>query len=153
METFILRNFFCRDRRTNICSLTCLVCTFTYDKHMVWLKSLVTRETSWATFHNVSILLATISSFSTVPQHSSKTVILHKCTLNYTEYKTLHYRIHYTNLLVISFSQCNSNAWKLHTPVSPHSYMHCCQAPRHTYHTYIYIPSAHQHVRTPGHWW
>ena len=57
---------------------------FTYDMTNIWygLKSLVAHQTSLVRIHNVSILLATISSFSTEPQQSSKTVILHKYTLH-----------------------------------------------------------------------
>ena len=72
MEKSKLGNFFCWNGMMNVCNSAYFVSTFTYDKHMV---SLITN-------HNVSILLATISSFSTEPQHSSKTVILHKHTLH-----------------------------------------------------------------------
>ena len=133
-----------------VCNPARFVCTFTYDKQIVWLKSLVTHKTSWVTIHNASILLATISSFSTEPQHSSKTVLLHKYSLHYPEYKTLHYTINYTNLLVISFSKYNSNAWKLHTAVHTAIYTVVRQ---HVIQTFIYIPSAQQHVRTPDYWY
>ena len=129
MEKSILGNFFCREIMMFVCNPACFVCTFTYDKQMVWLKRLVTHETSRVIIHNVSILPASISSFSSEPHHSSKTVIRHKYTLRF--------RLHYTNLLVISFSQCNSNAWKLHTPVT-HSCTHCCQAVFKYIYIYIY---------------